>query len=111
MKNGKARSMIDSPETNSVPTGTKPVEGAGALRIRVLAFAHLRELLGTPETTLELPAGACAGDAWARLVREHPALESEAASLRYALNGNLATFDRPLSDGDELALLPPVGGG
>ncbi|MBV8532063.1 MAG: MoaD/ThiS family protein [Candidatus Eremiobacteraeota bacterium] len=81
------------------------------MQIHVLAFARLRELLGRPERTLDLAAGASAGDAWSVLVRECPALASERASTRVARNGILAPFDQPLDDGDEIALLPPVGGG
>lgn len=81
------------------------------MTIRVLAFARLREILGTPEAVLELPAGACVADAWAALVREHPALEAEQSSTRGARNGSIVPFDAPLGDGDEVAFLPPVGGG
>jgi molybdopterin synthase catalytic subunit len=81
------------------------------MRVHVLAFARLRELLDAAERSLELPAGARAGEAWAALVRACPALEGEGSTTRFARNGRLVAFDEPLADGDELALLPPVGGG
>ena len=31
--------------------------------------------------------------------------------LKVALNGNMTSFDQVISDGDEIALLPPVSGG
>jgi molybdopterin synthase sulfur carrier subunit len=31
--------------------------------------------------------------------------------LRVALNGEFASWDRPLANGDEIAFLPPVSGG
>ena len=42
-----------------------------------------------------------------------PALElgSEPAGLLYAVNKEYADRDRPLTDGDEVALIPPVSGG
>ena len=79
--------------------------------IRILAFANVRELLGASERSLELPNGARAGDAWSVLVADRPELAEQRASIRVAVNGRLASFDAPLGDGDELALLPPVGGG
>ncbi len=81
------------------------------MRIRVLAFARLRELVDLPERSLDLPAGARVEDAWSALVRAFPALDAERACTRAACNGRLVAFDAPLADGDELALLPPVGGG
>ena len=81
------------------------------MRVAVAAFAGLRELLAGSAPDLELPAGACVGDAWTALELRHPALASLSASTRLARNGRLAAPGDSLSDGDELALLPPVGGG
>jgi molybdopterin converting factor small subunit len=84
---------------------------ASAMRIRIVAFAALRELFHAPEHAIELPAGARVADAWSALAHEHPALAAHRASTRVARNGQLASFEDGLADGDELALLPPVGGG
>jgi molybdopterin converting factor small subunit len=81
------------------------------VRIRLIAFAGLRELLQAPERSLELPNRARVDDAWRALASEHPALDAQRASTRVARNGRLASFEDELADGDELALLPPVGGG
>lgn len=61
--------------------------------------------------TLELPDGARVADAWAALALERRGLESERSSARAARNGFIVPFDAPLGDGDEVAFLPPVGGG
>jgi molybdopterin synthase catalytic subunit len=81
------------------------------MRVAVAAFAGLRELLAGSAPELELPAGANVGDAWSALERRYPALAPLAASTRLARNGRLAAPHEPLNEGDELALLPPVGGG
>lgn len=81
------------------------------MRIRLIAFAGLRELLQAPERSLELPDRARVDDAWRALANEHPALDSLRVSTRVARNGRLASFEDELAEGDELALLPPVGGG
>jgi molybdopterin converting factor small subunit len=81
------------------------------VRIHLLAFAGLRELLGASERELALPQGARVRDAWAALAQRYPALDDLRASTRLARNGRITTFDDTLANGDELALLPPVGGG
>jgi molybdopterin synthase catalytic subunit/molybdopterin converting factor small subunit len=77
------------------------------VRVRVRLFAALRERAGAPERELDLPDGACAADVWAAL----PELGEEPPGLLYALNRDYVPRDRPLADGDELAMIPPVSGG
>lgn len=81
------------------------------MRVRVLAFARIREILGAAHRDVTLPDGSVAGDAWDALAGEVPGLVPLRASTRLARNGRLAAGDEPLHDGDELALLPPSGGG
>jgi molybdopterin converting factor subunit 1 len=81
------------------------------MKVHVLAFARLREILQAPQRSLELPEAARAADAWAALERDRPALAAERSSTRVARNGRLVSFDETLREGDELAFLPPVGGG
>ncbi len=81
------------------------------MTVRVLAFARIRELLGAPESTITLPDGARVCDAWSALTGRAPALEELSSSTRVARNGLLVPRDERLQDGDEIALLPPSGGG
>ena len=81
------------------------------MRSAIAAFAGLRELLAGSDPSLDLPAGASVGDAWSALESRHPSLAPLAASTRLARNGRIASPSDPLCDGDEVALLPPVGGG
>lgn len=87
------------------------VDANAALTVRVLAFARLRELIGFGERAVRVATGATVEDVWTALVRETPALAPLRASTRFARNGALAAPAEPLRDGDEIALLPPVGGG
>lgn len=98
-------------QQQGVRIGAVPVERSVVMQIRVLAFARLRELLDVAERRLELPANARVQDAWAALVQACPAIAVERSSTRVARNGRVVSFDETLADGDELALLPPVGGG
>lgn len=76
------------------------------MRVVVKLFAALRERAGTGERALELADGARAADVWAAL-----GLGEEPAGLLYAVNREYAELGRELSDGDEVALIPPVSGG
>lgn len=79
--------------------------------VRVLAFARVRELMGFSDELVDLPEAASARVLWDRLVVDKPQLNELVGSTRIALNGTIVAFDSALKDGDEVALLPPVGGG
>jgi len=81
------------------------------MRVRVLYFAGLRERAGTEGDEFDLPEGSRLRDAVAEVGRRRPNLAHLDASIRTALNLELAKDESPLSDGDEVALLPPVSGG
>ena len=80
------------------------------MRIRTLFFATYRDLAGTDELDLELPAGATAADLVARL-RTRDSLSGLPADPALAVNQEYAALSTALADGDEVALLPPVAGG
>jgi molybdopterin synthase catalytic subunit len=80
------------------------------VRVSVLAFARLGDLLGR-RSVFELPAGANLDDLWSALIARQPALYELRPSTRVARNGRIEDTAAMLRDGDELALLPPVGGG
>jgi molybdopterin converting factor small subunit len=81
------------------------------MRIQVRAFAALRELLPASSFELDMPPGACCDTVCARLTRDFAAIQPIIDHCLLAVNGQYAARDLPLSDGDELALLPPVSGG
>jgi molybdopterin synthase catalytic subunit len=87
------------------------IDGHAGMRIRIRLFAIQRELAGTREHTLELAEGATVGDAWDGLVAAFPTLAPGRASVRFARNGAYAEAATPLSEGDEVAMIPPVSGG
>lgn len=93
--------------------GIRPtsVDTKTSLRVTVLAFARLRELLGSATFELELESGARVCDVWNAVLDRCGALAPLEGSTRLAKNGRIASPDEAIEDGDEIALLPPVGGG
>jgi len=81
------------------------------MRVHVLAFARLREVLGFGARELDVADGATLETLWNALARDAAELAAHRASTRFARNGELADPLTALRDGDEVALLPPVGGG
>ena len=81
------------------------------MQVSLLYFASVREHAGVSVDHLDLPAGAVLSDALTAARSLHPTLELPAPGIRYARNGEFAALDAPLSDGDELAVIPPVSGG
>lgn len=81
------------------------------MKISVLYFAVFRERLARDEEALELPPGATVADAIAVLAGRHAAIAALRGKFRVAVNQDFSDDDRPLADGDELALIPPVAGG
>ena len=81
------------------------------MQIQVRYFAVFRERLRRDDETIELPAGADVAAALQFLAERHPAIAKLAGRYRTAVNQTMVESSQPLSDGDELALIPPVAGG
>lgn len=81
------------------------------MRVRVLAFARVAEVLGWTRREIDVPDASAARDLWSMLVSAAPELQRLADSTRIARNGRVVTHAEPLAAGDEIALLPPAGGG
>jgi molybdopterin converting factor subunit 1 len=81
------------------------------MRVTVRLFARLREAAGRELDACDVPPGARVADVWAAMTTRHPALAPFGGSLSAAINADFARMTSPVSDGDEVAFLPPVSGG
>jgi molybdopterin converting factor subunit 1 len=81
------------------------------VRVTVRLFARLRDIAGAAELTRDLPAGATIGSLWRQLAAEFPDLAQYERSISSAVNLDYARMDHAVSEGDEIAFLPPVSGG
>ena len=79
------------------------------MRICVLYFGVLKDVMGRSRREMEMEAGASV----AELVEVHRGLAKAAVwdSIAVAVNQEYARAGDVLKDGDEVALLPPVSGG
>lgn len=78
------------------------------MKVLVRHFAQLRERRGRADETLELEPGVTVGALYRSLFPPGP---EGVLPVLYAVNQALASADAALSDGDEVAFIPPVGGG
>lgn len=81
------------------------------MRVTIRLFARLREIATTGELDRQVPDDATARGAWDVLTAEFPRLTEYTTVISCAVNEEYAPFDRRLTDGDEVAFLPPVSGG
>jgi molybdopterin synthase catalytic subunit len=81
------------------------------MRVRVLFFGQLREIVGAAELEAELPPSARMQDAFAFFQERFPLLASFRSITIASRNQEYAPWDTALEDNDEIALLPPVSGG
>jgi molybdopterin synthase catalytic subunit/molybdopterin converting factor small subunit len=80
-----------------------------ALKVRL--FAGLREAVGREVVEVALDEPARVRDLLARLGADHAVIGKRAGTFAVAVNLAIATPEQSLAHGDEVALLPPVGGG
>ncbi len=81
------------------------------MRCEILLFAQLAEAIGTDRLAISLPEGATVADVLAKVANDHEAIASVRSALAVAVNERYCSPSRALSDGDTIALIPPVSGG
>ena len=81
------------------------------MTVTVLAFAHLKTVLGEDTLRLSLLDGVTVRDLINRLQETYPGLVQWIKSTRVAVNCEYVELDTVMRDGDEVALIPPVSGG
>jgi molybdopterin converting factor subunit 1 len=81
------------------------------MRVTVRLFARLRDLAGSGELVRDLSGPATVQTVWRSLVAEMPALQDYERTMSVAVNADYSKMSAAVSDGDEVAFLPPVSGG
>ena len=78
--------------------------------IKILLFGAAADRAGTRETQVQADK-VTLDELWSLLLEQHPSLSPMRDTLAFAVNGEYARGDTPVSPGDEVAVLPPVSGG
>lgn len=81
------------------------------MRVKVRLFGAPREAFGRREIEQQLPSGSTVQDLMDLLMEDYPALRSHSGMIRMAVNRKYVSLEAQLREGDEVAFIPPVGGG
>ena len=81
------------------------------MRVRVLFFGRLRDIVGRSEDDAEVSEGSRVEDLFARYGQRFPELAKFRSSVVASVNQQHAQWRARLGEGDEIAFLPPVSGG
>lgn len=81
------------------------------MRVAVRLFAFAREVAGNDSMNLELPSEASVGDVRRALVQALPDLAPLASLLMFAVDEQYADDATKVSEGADVACIPPVSGG
>jgi molybdopterin converting factor subunit 1 len=81
------------------------------MRVTVRLFARLRDLAGAGELVRDVSPPATVQTVWRSLVVDFPTLADYERTMSVAVNAEYSRMNAAVSDGDEVAFLPPVSGG
>ena len=81
------------------------------MRVRVLFFGQLKDIVGVSQEDAEISEGARVEDLYGRYSRRFPRLADFRPSVAASVNQEYAEWRASLAAGDEVAFLPPVSGG
>lgn len=81
------------------------------MRVRVLFFGVLREIVGRSEELVDVEPHATPGSLYERYSQRYETLREKRPSILFARNREFAGAEAALSENDEIAFLPPVSGG
>jgi molybdopterin synthase catalytic subunit len=81
------------------------------VRLKILFFGMVKDMVGRSSDSLEMPEGASLGQVFEHYAAASPSLREFAASVVLARNQSFAPRTETVQDGDEIAFLPPVSGG
>jgi molybdopterin synthase catalytic subunit len=81
------------------------------VRVKVLFFGMLKDIVGRSQEDLELSEGAPIQSVFDHYADRFPRLRDMSRSIVLARNQQFSERSTPIGDGDEVAFLPPVSGG
>ena len=81
------------------------------VQVKLLFFASLKDIVGSRQLDFDVPSGATVNDLLERLEARYPGLRPYRSIVLTSLNEDYVERSTVVSDGDEVAIFPPVSGG
>ncbi len=81
------------------------------MKISLRLFSVYRDITGVRQMIIEVPEQITLEDLFQTLLEHHPRLRDLRKSALFAVNREFVESDLKLKEGDEVAIMPPVGGG
>ncbi len=81
------------------------------MRVKVLFFGMLKDMVGRAEQCLDIPEGSRLEAVFDYYAERYPRIEELSGSIVMARNQEFSSLSAGVSEGDEIAFLPPVSGG
>ena len=80
------------------------------MKVTVLAFGIVKEIIGSTKIELELPPDIIAIELKEILLKTYPGLK-KLSSFMIAINNEYIQNEQVITSSDEIAIIPPVSGG
>jgi molybdopterin converting factor subunit 1 len=81
------------------------------MQVHALFFASLKDIVGCRELAMDVPDGATISDLLTQLEARYPRFKDYRPVILTAINEEYVGKSARISDGDEIAIFPPVSGG
>jgi molybdopterin converting factor subunit 1 len=81
------------------------------MKINLRLFSTCRDIVGSREVAIDVPRDATVGDLLEVVLRRYPRLRPLEKPIILAVNKDFADSKVRLREKDEVALMPPIGGG
>jgi len=81
------------------------------IKIEVLLFAGIRDSIGQEKLQLNLTKGSTLKQLMDSMFQQYPEIKQLFLSCQFIVNCSIIDPDYELKDQDEVAVLPPLGGG
>src|SRR5262245_58559703 len=81
------------------------------MQVKLLFFASLKDIVGSRQLDLDVPSGVTVNDLLETLEKRYPKLGPYRSIVLTSVNEDYVDKEAVVSDGDEVAIFPPVSGG
>jgi len=81
------------------------------MQVRLLFFASLKDIVGSRELRMDVPQGSTVADLLFQLESRYPRMKDYRSVILTAINEDYVDKSTRISEGDEVAIFPPVSGG